>query len=131
MGYADNMSDIVSKHAGEKLRFFIRADPDSREQSILYARDDLEWSDEKADAVDKELLELVAKEGYEAALNAGKVTQLIKVAGEMILFTGFIEDEVVVVSFDRGVLGALPPMVAEFREYMQANDIEFTQLAME
>jgi hypothetical protein len=32
------------------------------------------------------------------------------------------------VSFERGVLQALPVMVAEFREYVIAHDIEFTAL---
>ncbi|MFB6302418.1 MAG: hypothetical protein ABEH78_06105 [Haloferacaceae archaeon] len=83
----------------------------------------------RADAVDQEGQELVAKQSYEAQMEAGEVTQLIKVADRMVAFTGFIEDEVVVVTFERDILGALPPMVDDFREYMIANGIDFTALA--
>lgn len=115
MGYAQEMCDIVVSHGGEKVRFFVQVDPETREQEILYARDDLEFTEQDAHAVDSELQELVAKEAYEAQLGAENVTQLIKVADNIVVFTGFIEDEVVLVSFDRGVLGALPKMVANFR----------------
>lgn len=131
MGYAEEMRDIVLRHGGEKVRFFVRVDPDTREQDLLHTREDLEFTEDDREAVDSELQELLAKEAYEDQLGAENVTQLIKVADNIIVFTGFIEDEVVLVSFDRGVLGALPPMVADFREYMQANDIEFTALAMD
>lgn len=131
MGYAEEMRDIVLDHGGEKVRFFVRVDPDTREQDLLHAREDLEFTEADEEAVDTELQELLAKEAYEAQLGAENVTQLIKVADNIIVFTGFIEDEVVLVSFERGVLAALPPMVADFREYMQDNDIEFTALAMD
>ncbi|GAA0282454.1 hypothetical protein [Halobacterium noricense] len=129
MGYAEDMCDIVVSHAGRKVRFFVRIDPDTREQDVLHEREDLEWTDEDADAADSELQELVAKTAYEAQMGAENVTQLVKVADDMVLFTGFIEDEVVVVSFERGILGALPAMVGEFREYMLDHDVEFTALA--
>ncbi|MFB6268904.1 MAG: hypothetical protein ABEH83_03110 [Halobacterium sp.] len=128
MGYAEDMCDIVVDHGGEKVRHFVRVDPDTREQDVLHTRDDLDWTPDDAEAVDTELQELVAKPAYEAQLGAENVTQLIKVADDLVLFTGFIEDEVVVVSFERGVLPALPGMVAEFREYMVDHDIEFTAL---
>jgi hypothetical protein len=128
MGYAEDMRDIVVDHGGEKVRFFVRADPDTREQDLLHVRDDLEWTDDDEQAVDTELQELVAKPAYEATLQAENVTQLVKVADDIVVFTGFIEDEVVVVSFERGVLPALVPMVADFREYMVEHDIDFTKL---
>lgn len=129
MPYAADMCDIVADHAEEKLRFFIRVDPDTREQELLYQRDDLEWTDERSDAVDAELQELVVKDAYEKQMAAGEVTQIIKVADRMVMFTGFIEDEIVVVTFERGILGSLPPIVADFREYMLHHDIDFTALA--
>lgn len=129
MGYAEDMCDIVVSHAGRKVRFFVRIDPDTREQDVLHEREDLEWTDADADAADSELQELVAKTAYEAQMGAENVTQLVKVADDMVLFTGFIEDEVVVVSFERGILGVLPAMVGEFREYMLDHDVEFTALA--
>jgi hypothetical protein len=131
MGYAEEMCDIVVSHGGEKVRFFIQADPATREQEVLYARDDLEYTEQDHGAVDSELQQLIAKEAYEAQMGAENVTQLVKVADNMVIFTGFIEDELVVVSFERGILGLLPQMVGDFREYMQANDIDFTELEME
>ena len=35
----------------------------------------------------------------------------------------------VVVSFERGIFGDLPRIVAELRQYMQSHDIDFTALA--
>jgi hypothetical protein len=131
MGYAEEMCDIVTSHGGEKIRFFIRADPETREQEVLHARDDLEFTKDDHHAVDRELQELLAKEAYEAQLGAENVTQLIKVADNIVVFTGFIEDEVVVVSFERGILGVLPELVADVRAYMQNHDSEFTELEME
>lgn len=130
MSYAEDMCEIVQSHAGERLRFFVQIDPETRSQNVLHARDDLEWTDPKAEAADTELQELFAKEAYEAQMDAGEVTQIIKVADEMVLFTGFIEDEVVVVSFERGIFGDLPAIVGEFRRYMQSHDIDFTALAV-
>jgi hypothetical protein len=130
MTYADDMCDIIGSHAAEKLRFFIRVNPDTREQQVLYARENLGWEEAKADAVDAELQELIAKKSYEAQMEAGEITQIIKVADEMVMFTGFIEEEVVVVTFERGILGDLPPIVAEFRDYMTENDIDLTALAV-
>lgn len=130
MSYAEDMRDIVAANVGEGLRFFIRIDPETRNQEVLYQRDDLEWTDRKAAVVDSELHELVAKESYEEHMEAGEVSQIIKVADRMVMFTGFIEDEVVVVTFDRGILGDLPAVVGEFREYMVEHDIDFTALAV-
>jgi hypothetical protein len=126
MAYAADMCDIVENHAEEKLRFFIRVDPETREQDVLYRRGDLEWTDERAAAVDAELKELVAKDAYEKQMDAGEVTQIIKVADEMVMFTGFIEDEVVVVTVERGILRVLSPVVNDFREHTLANEIELT-----
>lgn len=131
MGYAEEMCDIVVSHGGEKVRFFVKADPKTRDQEVLYARDDLEYTDQDHQAVDSELQQLIAKEAYEAQMGAENVTQLVKVADNMVIFTGLIEDELVVVSFERGIFGVLPKMVADFREYMQNHDIDFTELEME
>lgn len=128
MSYAEDMRDIIVSHVGDRLRFFIRVDPETRTQDVLYTRDDLQWSDRKAAVVDSELHELVAKESYEEHMEAGKVSQIIKVADQMVMFTGFIEDEVVVVTFERGILADLPAVVGEFRKYMIDHDIDFTSL---
>jgi len=129
MSYARDMCDIIESHAGNRLRFFVRVAPDTRDKTVLHVRHDLEWTDSRAEAVDAELQELIAKKSYEEQMDAGDVTQIIKVADEMVMFTGFIEDEVVVVTFERGILADLPAIVAEFREYMLENDIDFTSLA--
>lgn len=130
MTYAEDMRDIIVSNAGDRLRFFIRVDPETRTQDVLFAREGLEWTDRDAAVVDSELHELVAKESYEEHMDAGEVTQIIKVADRMVMFTGFIEDEVVVVTFERGILQELPTVVREFREYMIDNDIDFTALAV-
>lgn len=130
MTYAEDMRDIIVSNVGDRLRFFIQVEPEARTQDVLFAREDLDWTDRKAAVVDSELHELVAKESYEEHMNAGEVSQIIKVADQMVMFTGFIEDEVVVVTFERGILQDLPAVVAEFREYMIDNDIDFTALAV-
>ncbi|WP_254537098.1 hypothetical protein [Halomarina litorea] len=130
MDYADNMCAIVTDHAGDLVRYFVRVDPDTREQDLLHLRADLRWTDHRRAEVDSELLELVAKEAYESKMDATNVTQIIKVADTKVLFTGFIEEEVVVAAFDRGIFGVLSGIVTEFREYMLANDIEFTELSL-
>ncbi|MFB6236464.1 MAG: hypothetical protein ABEH81_06340 [Halopenitus sp.] len=130
MTYAEDMRDIIVSNVGDRLRFFIQVDPETRTQDVLFAREDLDWTDRKAAVVDSELHELVAKESYEEHMEAGEVSQIIKVADQMVMFTGFIEDEVVVVTFERGILQDLPAVVAEFREYMIDNDIDFTALAV-
>lgn len=129
MTYAEDMRDIIASNVGDRLRFFIQVDPETRTQDVLFAREDLEWTDRDAAVVDSELHELVAKESYEEHMDAGEVSQIIKVADRMVMFTGFIEDEVVVVTFERGILQDLPTVVGEFREYMIDNDIDFTALA--
>jgi len=130
MTHAEDMCSIVRGHAGEGLRFFVRVDPETRDQDVLYARDDLEWDEADSQAVDAELHELVAKGAYEDHMEAGEVTQIIKVADRMVMFTGFVEDEVVVVTFERGILADLPAIVADYREYMIEHDIDFTALAV-
>jgi hypothetical protein len=130
MSYAEDMRDIVVSNVGDRLRFFIHVDPETRAQDVLYTREDLEWTDRDAAVVDSELHELVAKESYEEHMDAGEVSQIIEVADRMVMFTGFIEDEVVVVTFDRGVLADLPTVVGEFREYMVEHDVDFTSLAV-
>lgn len=129
MTYAEDMRDIIVSNVGDRLRFFIQVDPETRTQDVLFAREDLEWTDRDAAVVDSELHELVAKESYEEHMDAGEVSQIIKVADRMVMFTGFIEDEVGVVTFERGILQDLPSVVGEFREYMIDNDIDFTALA--
>ncbi|GAB6878540.1 hypothetical protein JCM17823_08140 [Halorubrum gandharaense] len=128
MSVAEDMGEIVRENTGERLRFFIEMDPETREQTVLYKRDDLEWTEERARAFDDELFELTAKKSYEAHMDAGDVTHIIKVADEMVVFTGFIADEVVVATFERGILVDLGSMIDDFREYMIENDVEFTSL---
>lgn len=129
MTYAEDMRDVIVSNVGDRLRFFIPVDPETRTQDVLFAREDLEWTDRDAAVVDAELHELVAKESYEEHMDAGEVSQIIKVADRMVMFTGFIEDEVGVVTFERGILQDLPSVVGEFREYMIDDDIDFTALA--
>lgn len=129
MSYAEDMCDIVVDHVDGKARYFVRVNPDSREQDVLFVREDLTWDESRAELVDRELQTFAEKELVAEQMNAEEVTQLIKVADDSVLFTGFIEDEVVVVHFERGILGYLPDIVDEFHEYMVANDIDFTRLS--
>ena len=61
-------------------------------------------------------------------MGAENVNQIIKVADGKILFTGFVDDEVVVAAFERGILPVLPAVVDDFREYMRDNDVSFISL---
>jgi hypothetical protein len=130
MPSAEDMCSITADHAGDKLRYFARADPDhdDRDVEVLHLRDDLEWTDRRERELDSELLELVASESYEETMGAENVNQIIKVADGKILFTGFVDDEVVVAAFERGILPVLPAVVDDFREYMRDNDVSFISL---
>ncbi|UIP00604.1 hypothetical protein Hbl1158_04380 [Halobaculum sp. CBA1158] len=126
----EEMATITERHAGEKLRFFAVVDPDDREVDPVRLRSDLEWTENREQLVQGELMEVVAKESYEQEMNATNVNQIIKVADDKVLFTGFVADDVVVAAFDRGIFGSLPPIVSEFAEFMRAHDIDFVSLEM-
>ncbi|WP_128476416.1 hypothetical protein [Halorussus pelagicus] len=131
MSIAEDMCSITLDHAGEKLRYFVRADPDNGDHSeveTLHLREDLDWTDRRQREVESELLELVASESYEELMGADNVNQIIKVADTKILFTGFVDDEVVIAAFERGILPILPTVVDEFREYMLERDVSFIAL---
>ncbi|WP_115864544.1 hypothetical protein [Halorussus litoreus] len=157
MTIAEDMCSITSEHAGRKLRYFVRADPENgngnegdsiserdldstdapgsevaadQQIEVLHLREDLDWTRRRQREVESELLELVASESYEALMNAENVNQIIKVADDKILFTGFVDDEVVVASFERGILPVLPTVVDEFRSYMRERDVSFISLDM-
>lgn len=130
MSYAEDMCAIVVDHADEKVRYFVRAFPETGERDVLYLGSDDAWGDKQEELIDRELEEFATRESYAEQMDAGEVTQLIKVADDSVLFTGFIEDEVVVVHFERGILGYLPDIVDDFNEYMMANDIDFTSLSV-
>jgi hypothetical protein len=58
------------------------------------------------------------------------VNQVIKLADSKVLFTGFIDDQVAVASFERGIFTRLPPIVGDFREYLEEHDIDFVSLEL-
>lgn len=128
MSVVADMCDIVRDHAGDGLRYFVRADPETRETEVLHLRDDLQWTERRQQEVDGELQEVAARESYEYLMDVDNVNQLIKVADTKVLFTGFIEDELAIAAFDRGVLAYLPTVVAAFREYMLEHDVSFISL---
>lgn len=131
MTIAEDTCSITHDHAGDKLRCFVRADPDTGDPTaaeVLHLREDLDRTDRRQREVESELLELVASESYEELMGADNVNRLIKVADTKILFTGFVDDEVVIASFERGILPALPAVVDDFREYMVENDVSFISL---
>jgi len=128
MSVVSDMCDIVLKHADDELRYFVRADPRTRETELLHRRDDLEWTDRRQQEVQGELQEVVARESYEYLMNAENVNQIIKVADTKVLFTGFVEDDLAIAAFDRGVLSFLPAVVDEFREYVLEHDVSFISL---
>ncbi|WP_435064476.1 hypothetical protein [Halobaculum sp. EA56] len=103
------MAAITERHAGERLRFFAVVDPDDREVDPIRLRSDLEWTADREDLVRGELMEVVAKESYEQEMNATNVNQIIKVADDKVLFTGFVGDDVVVAAFERGGLRVVAP----------------------
>ena len=130
MAVLDDMARITAENADGTLRYFARADPETSETEPLFVREDLEWTEERQGEVEGELMEAVAKESYEYMMDVDNVNQLIKVADTKILFTGFVDDEVAVAAFDRGVFPHLPAMVAEFRSYLEDHDVEFIALDM-
>jgi hypothetical protein len=129
-GTLADMCDIVREGAGEKLRYFARGDGETGDIEVLYLREDLEWTTQREREVESELHEILAKESYEYLMDVDNVTQLIKVADNKILFTGFVDDDLAVASFERGILPVLPDVVGDFREYMLEHDVDFTELDM-
>jgi len=127
MTVIEDMCEITLDHAGEKLRYFVRGHPDEATE-VLHLRADLEWNDRRASEVESELMEIVASESYEYLMDADNVNQIIKVADTKILFTGFVQDAVVVAAFDRGVFPVLPAIVDDFRAYMTEHDVDFISL---
>jgi len=127
MTVIEDMCEITLDHAGEKLRYFVRGHPDE-DTDVLHLRADLEWTDHRESEVESELLELVASESYEYTMDADNVNQIIKVADTKILFTGFVQDAVVIAAFDRGILPVLPAVVDDFRTYMIENEVDFISL---
>lgn len=125
-----DMAAITADHADEKLRFFAGIDPDTQDIAIHELREDLAWTDRRAALVEEELHEVAARDSYEHSMDATNVNQIIKVADDKVLFTGFVGDEVAVAAFERGIFPTLPGIVAEFREYLQSRDIEFISLEM-
>ncbi|WP_135362693.1 hypothetical protein [Halosimplex halophilum] len=130
MSVVADMAEITADHAGESLRYFAEVEPESRAVTVHHRRDGLDWTDAREREVEEELHELTAKASYEAAMDATNVNQIIKVADDKVLFTGFVEDTVAVAAFDRGIFATLPAIVADFREYMIEEDIEFVSLEL-
>ena len=130
MSVLADMAAITADHADETLRFFAGVDPATQDVTVHELRADLEWTDGRATLVAEELHEVAARESYEHSMDATNVNQIIKVADDKVLFTGFVSDEVAVAAFERGIFPHLPGIVAEFREYLQAHDIEFIALEM-
>lgn len=123
-----DMAEITAENAGGTLRYFVGAAPDDREIERLYLREDVEWDENRDREIQSELDGLVAVDTYETLMGAENVNQIIKVADDKILFTGFVGDEVAIAAFDRGVFPLLGNIVAEFRDYMEEHDIEFITL---
>jgi len=130
MAVLDEMARITAENADGTLRYFASGDPETEAIEPLFVREDLDWTDGRQAEVEGELMEVVAKESYEYMMDVDNVNQLIKVADTKILFTGFVDDEVAVAAFDRGVFPHLPAMVAEFRSYLEDHDVEFIALDM-
>lgn len=124
------MAAITADHAEEKLRFFATIDPETQEVDIHELREDLAWTDRRAALVDEELHELAAVESYEHSMDAINVNQIIKVANDKVLFTGFVGDAVAVAVFERGIFPLLSGIVTEFRDYLESRDIDFISLEM-
>jgi len=130
MAVLDDMAEITAEHAGEKLRYFAGVDPETREVSVHHLREDIQWTDHQEREVTEELHEVTAKESYEHTMGVENVNQVIKVADSKVLFTGFIDDQVAVASFERGIFTRLPPIVGDFREYLEEHDIDFVSLEL-
>lgn len=122
------MCRITVEHAGEKVRYFAAAPAESGKFEPVHVRDDLEWNAARQREVLSEYDELLAKESYEAMMGAENVNQIIKVADRKILFTGFVEEYIVVAAFERGILPVLEDLVDEFADYMREHDIDFVAL---
>jgi hypothetical protein len=103
MAILDDMADITAEHAGEKLRYFAGVDPETGEVSVHHLREDIQWTDHQEREVTEELHEVTAKESYEHTMGVDNVNQVIKVADSKVLFTGFIDDQVAVASFERDI----------------------------
>ncbi|WP_424016739.1 hypothetical protein ACOZ4N_12685 [Halorientalis pallida] len=131
MPVLEDMCAITREHAGESLRYFCRVDPETGTVDVLHLREDLSWTDRRNDEVEGELHEVTAKVSYESMMDVDNVNQLIKVADSKVLFTGFVEDELAVAAFERGIFAKLPPIVADFRDYMQDHDVDFVSLSLE
>ena len=124
------MADITAEHAGDKLRYFAGVDPETSEVTVHHLREDIKWTDHQEREVTEELHEVTANESYEHTMGVDNVNQVIKVADTKVLFTGFIDEQVAVASFDRGIFTRLPPIVSGFRDYMLEHDIEFVSLEL-
>ncbi|GGL72450.1 hypothetical protein [Halocalculus aciditolerans] len=123
-----DMATITEENAGGTLRYFVGATPDDRDVERLYLRDDVEWNANRDREIESELDSLVAVDTYETLMSAENINQIIKVADDKILFTGFVGDKVAIAAFDRGVFPHLDDIVSEFRAYMEEHDIEFIAL---
>jgi hypothetical protein len=123
-----DMAAITADHADDTLRFFAGVDPQTQDVTVHELREDLAWTDSRAALVEEELHEVAARESYEHSMDATNVNQIIKVADDKVLFTGFVGDEVAVAAFERGIFPHLPGIVGEFREYLETRDIDFISL---
>lgn len=123
-----DMAEITAENAGGTLRYFVGATPENRNVERLYLRDDVEWDENRSREIQSELDSLVAVDTYETLMDAENVNQIIKVADDKILFTGFVGDTVAIAAFDRGVFPHLNDIVSSFRAYMEEHDIEFIAL---
>ena len=130
MAVLDDMADITAEHAGDKLCYFAGVDPETGEVTVHHLREDIQWTDHQEREVTEELHEVTAKESYEHTMGVDNVNQVIKVADTKVLFTGFIDEQVAVASFERGIFTLLPPIVSDFRDYMLEHDIEFVSLEL-
>jgi len=128
MTVLEDMAEITADNADGTLRYFASGDPETGEIEPLFVREDLAWTDGRREEVEGELLEVAAKATYEYMMDVDNVNQLIKVADSKILFTGFLNDNIAVAAFDRGVFPHLPAMVGEFRSYLEAHDVSFISL---
>lgn len=72
MTVIEDMCAITLDHAGEKLRYFVRANPED-EIDVLHLRDGLKWTDRRESEVESELMEIIASESYEYLMDADNV----------------------------------------------------------
>lgn len=128
MDVARDMCRITVDNAGERVRYFAAAPAETGKFEPLHVRDDLAWNPSRQREVLSEYDELLAKESYEEMMGAENVNQIIKVADAKILFTGFIEDLIVVASFERGIFPVLDDIVEEFADYVREHDVDFVAL---